>query len=549
MEGCQSTVNERGRTERTRWNRRVAATCQETAERLRCGASERRAAQGAGVPRSTLRNWSRRKAEIDLPASSVAFFESPPGIDFLQRILVAAHLVFGEVGPCGTRPVAKFLQLTGLDRFIGTSYGRQYDFRVQLEQALVDFGEEERTRLAPHMRPREITACQDETFHPRTCLVAIEPLSNFILLEQYTDNRTSETWDACMHDATRGLAVTIVQATSDEGCSLIKHCRTSLGAHHSPDLFHIQRDVSQAFGGTTNGAVKRAETELRQARQETTRLQEERTALGAPYETFFDRQIQLSQEEEKEQERRVEATKTRRQEVRDEIRGIGHDYHPFDLHTGAPRSAEEVELALNTRFDQAERLAQQWGVCKSGQQSIAKARKSVGKMVATIAFFWQMVLLKMTALNLPEAICQSLARTLLAAIYFDDASKRASKAEERQRLQALSQALRAKARDGPLRELPTAQQEEVERVLADCAGLFQRSSSCVEGRNGHLALHHHGLHHLSTRKLQALTTLHNYFLERADGTTAAQRFFGAGPRDLFDWLLNRLPLPPRPGRR
>ncbi len=245
----------------------------------------------------------------------------------------------------------------------------------------------------------------------------------------------------------------------------------------------------------------------------------------------------------------MEGAKTRRQEVRDEIRGIGHDYHPFDVHTGAPRQADEVERTLNTRFDKGEQLANQWDVPKSGQQSIAKARKNVGNMVATIAFFWQMVLLKMTALNLPEAIRQSLASTLLPAIYFEYASKRASKAEERQRLQALSQLLRVQARDGPLRDLPTSQHEEVERVLADCAGLFQRSSSCVEGRNGHLALHHHGLHHLSTRKLQALTTVHNYFLERADGTTAAQRFFGAGGRDLFDWLLNRLPLPPRPGRR
>ncbi len=74
-----------------------------------------------------------------------------------------------------------------------------------------------------------------------------------------------------------------------------------------------------------------------------------------------------------------------------------------------PRQAEEVERALNTRFEKGEQLAQQWGVPKSGQQSIAKARKNVGKMVATIAFFWQMVLLKMTALNLPEAM-RSIAR-------------------------------------------------------------------------------------------------------------------------------------------
>jgi hypothetical protein len=513
------------------------------------GASERTAAKLADVSRSTLRNWSRRTAQIDLPAGCVDFFESADGVDLLHRVFVAAHLVFGEVGPCGTRPVAKFIQLIGLDRFIGTSYGCQYDFRVQLEQALVEFGEEERSRLAPQMSPREITVCQDETFHPQTCLVAMEPLSNFILVEEYAGNRTSETWDVCMRDATQDMAVTIVQSTSDEGSSLVKHCRDGLGAHHSPDLFHVQKDVSHAFGGKTNGAVQRATTELRRVRQETARLQEESEALGTTHGTLFERQIQLSQEEEKEAAERVEAAKARRQEVRDEVRGIGDDYHPFDFRTGEPRNADDVQRALNARFDRAEQLADQFDVPKGGRKSIAKARKNVGNMVATIAYFWQMFMLKATALKLPDELRQSLASTLLAANYLDYASRRASKAEQRQRLQTLSQALYVRARDGPLRCLDPSQQEAVEQMIAECAGLFQRSSSCVEGRNGQLALHHHGLHRLSTRKLNALTTVHNYFIQRADGTTAAQRFFGAPPRDLFDWLLKRLPLPPRPSRR
>jgi len=30
----------------------------------------------------------------------------------------------------------------------------------------------------------EVTVCEDETYHPEICLVALEPVSNFILLEQ-----------------------------------------------------------------------------------------------------------------------------------------------------------------------------------------------------------------------------------------------------------------------------------------------------------------------------------------------------------------------------
>ena len=96
-------------------------------------------------------------------------------------------------------------------------------------------------------------------------------------------------------------------------------------------------------------------------------------------------------------------------------------------------------------------------------------------------------------------------------------------------------------------ELPEEQRRLLEQAAEPCAVLFQRSSSCVEGRNGQLALWHHSLHRLSERRLRVLTVLHNFFLRRRDGTTAAERFFEAAPGDLFPWLLDRLPFPARPG--
>jgi len=86
-------------------------------------------------------------------------------------------------------------------------------------------------------------------------------------------------------------------------------------------------------------------------------------------------------------------------------------------------------------------------------------------------------------------------------------------------------------------------------VAQECAELFQRSSSCVEGRNGQLALRHHSLHRLRDQKLEALTTVHNYFVRRSDGTTAAERFFGAKPGNLFEWILERVDLPGWPAQK
>ncbi len=68
-------------------------------------------------------------------------------------------------------------------------------------------------------------------------------------------------------------------------------------------------------------------------------------------------------------------------------------------------------------------------------------------------------------------------------------------------------------------------------------------SSCVEGRNGQLALRHHALHRLGDQKLNALKVVHNFHLRRRDGTIAAERFFGKAPKELFSYLLGRADLP------
>jgi hypothetical protein len=46
-----------------------------------------------------------------------------------------------------------------------------------------------------------------------------------------------------------------------------------------------------------------------------------------------------------------------------------------------------------------------------------------------------------------------------------------------------------------------------------------------------------------------LTAVPNDVVERADGTTAAERFFGVKPHPYFEYLLERMPALPRPARK
>ena len=80
-----------------------------------------------------------------------------------------------------------------------------------------------------------------------------------------------------------------------------------------------------------------------------------------------------------------------------------------------------------------------------------------------------------------------------------------------------------------------------------CFRLVMSILSNVEGRNGYLSLRNHQLRGLELpRKRACLTTIHNFFLVRPDGTTAAERFFGQKPRSLFAAILDAVDLPPAP---
>jgi hypothetical protein len=48
------------------------------------------------------------------------------------------------------------------------------------------------------------------------------------------------------------------------------------------------------------------------------------------------------------------------------------------------------------------------------------------------------------------------------------------------------------------------------------------------------------------RKRECFTAIHNFFLTRPDGTTAAERFFGQKPRSMFATILESVELPPAP---
>lgn len=542
--------------------RRRSWSRQETAQRLalldetkKGGLSERDFEAASATPRSTFRHWEARRRRDGLDPGVAHFFESPIGLDMLHRVVTAAVFVTTLRGPDGIRLVCEFLELSGLGEFVGSSFGSMQKIVAKMEQEVVDFGKQQRAKLAEEMEPKAITVCQDETFHPEICLVAMEAPSNFIFLEEYAERRDAATWTAAMERALKDLPVTIFQATGDEAKALKAHVQEALNAHHSPDVFHVQQTLSRSTSAPLAARVRQAKQTLEGAMTSTEQAKADQAAYassrhGPGRPPDFAGRTASAEEAEKTAREGLDGALALQEAARAASRRVSESYHPYSLRDGAPQSPEAVAEKLDGAFTEIEAVATKAGLSTKSIAGIEKARRVTEEMVGTIRFTHHEVTTRLGALELPEGLRQDVADRLVPGLYLERVAGRAGSADERRTLICAALALLSPLRspEHSLQAMPAERRKAIENVGQACADVFQRSSSCVEGRNGQLSLFHHRFHQLSGRKLGALTVVHNYYVTRPDGTTAAERFFGKCPDDLFEYLISRLPHPPRPAK-
>jgi hypothetical protein len=544
MPATEPTAEESSRQDPFRWTRAEIATALENFSQPE-QPSQRDTAQRFGIPHATFNYWTRHYSPTDGdPIDS--FFRSGCGEAVLRRIVLAALCTFQLQGACGIRQVGAFLDRAGLDRFVASSRGALHRLSAHLESDLVAFRDSEQPVLAGQMKPTTITLIPDEHFHSgKPCLVAIEPVSNFIAVECYRDRRDADTWEEAIDEGIAGMPVEVIQLTSDLARALICCAEKGLHAAHCPDLFHGQRDLLGPLLLPLTRPILQAEKDLQKANKHTAKLDAPMATVQPP--EVVEALIE-SVRTEIAIEKRLEQAKERQEKAVQEVRGVADDYHPFDRYTGQPVSAQEVGKRLAAHVDELENVVAQAELGERPQQAVCKARTWVATLMGAVAWFWCLANTRIEELELSEEQERIVKEKLVAGHYWAMAAQRTRTVQEKERLKELAEELQKAAWQGggELLSLPEEERKEVQEVARQIAGLFQRSSSCVEGRNGRLSLQHHGHSRVSERRLKALTVIHNYVVKRSDGTTAAQRFFGQKHKDVFSWLLERMPDLPRP---
>jgi Family of unknown function (DUF6399) len=320
-------------------------------------------------------------------------------------------------------------------------------------------------------------------------------------------------------------------------------------------LFHVQHELAKAVCGpmaTKQRAAAKAASEAQERfEQRQGQLQDmvnappKRSPGRPPQPTASLEQLEQDVQAARQEFERLSA---QREQVVQSIRRIGQAYHFVDLERGVRRNGRLIAADIRQQMDMIRSVAQHEGLSQTGLERIDKAARVVPKMQATIEFVSGYVHKQVRQLDLSPPVSYALHAQLIPACYLERvAQSRTLSAGEP--LCELAARLRASLFEpgGVLAELSEGQQNQLKQQATELAEVFQRSSSNVEGRNGYLSLRNHQLRGLDRpRKRACLTAIHNFFLTREDGTTAAERFFGQKPRSMFAAILQAVDLPPAP---
>lgn len=447
--------------------------------------SGRETADFLEVPNSTMQSWIGQKKANDLEELE-DFFSRPVGAAFLQRVVLAA-LKITKCGPSGIAGMQKFLHDSQLDLFVASSTGALHNCWIRCEKHLIQFGEREEARLAKGMAERKITMGLDEMFRGRLpCLVAMEAVSNYIFLEKFTKDRTAETWKIELENRIKGLNFKIGTVVSDL-CGALTCLTKSIGATHSPDLFHGQHEISKATSASlasheraAKKALDKAEEDLKKLVLQPHRIIKEESRKQKEDMTTLEKKcndLKIEHEKKKEHQEKTRAAN----------KEMGKIYHPIDLENGSLQSSESIKEKFNQQLDTIEGCVEEAKLSESSFRRIEKAKRNFKLMVNYFKNFLVVFGAFLMDMNISAQQALFFKEVVFPLCYLQLIWKRFSK-KEKEKHMPLLQTLQLKFQKALwLEEL------KIEWMLKgkELAEIFQRSTSFIEGRNGSLSLLHH----------------------------------------------------------
>jgi hypothetical protein len=467
-------------------------------------------------------------------------WETKEGLVWLLRLVVATLLHFGIKRGVGLESISDFFKCLRINTHVGVSPTAMRAVQKELESWIMEYGKVHQEQGAKSCGPKEIVGGVDETFFDRMVLVMLDLPSGYLLMEEFSSDRTTQTWKERIDNALKPLCVRVRYLVSDRATALISLGLKHFGCRSIADLFHATHDIAKGFSLAIQSHLNRAQKALQEANETLKTIPPERAEQWAQQSA---QQKQLA--------RRAQEWEAVQEQYRTLLHQFSQTVHPFSVVDGAPQTATIVAQQLNSITAQLEELAQAHNLLQSAKH-LKPVKNLVDDLASLMTVWWDWVDHSLDDPTLDFLTKHWLKEVHLPTVYWQCQLERCRSPAQRPIYQQALERAQKKLENHPLTsQWETRLLAQGEQWAKTMVSRFQRTSSAVEGRNGYLSQINHSRRGLSTKRLRVLTVLHNFELKRADGTTAAERFFGTCFPDLFEWVLSRmqdLPLPRQPRR-
>jgi len=506
--------------------------------------SSREIAKLLEIPKSTMHSWIKQSSNERAFEELENFFQTPVGADFLQRIVLSIMKLM-KCGPSGIHGVQEFLRNTKIDNFVASSNGALQNLWKRCETSIIEFGDREEEVLSKRMKCKKITVGLDEMFRGRRpCLVAIEAVSNYIILEKFTEDRTASTWEKELEPRLEDLNIKVSQVVSDL-CGAIRSFTKNLGAQHISELFHAVHEISKATSASLSSQERSVIKALNIADSKLKKLIKKSCKLGEKDRKILDVEKEVAVKRRNYLKTELKEKSERREKVKDAIKEMGKIHHPICLKSGDLQTAENMDQQFSKQFEVIKGCMEEANLSEKNMNRIEKARRAFDAIMLFVVYFFEVYksFVSDLKLNIKQEVFFN--TVVFPFCYYKMILKRLPK-DVKKNVKDLMVVLEAKIQDGPF---PQKLKEELLIKGRELAEMYQRSSSFVEGRNGYLSLNYHRFHGLSERFLKVLGIVHNFDTRRADGTTPAERLFEAKHSDLFEYLVANVRIPGRPQKQ
>ncbi|MBF0366773.1 MAG: hypothetical protein HQK50_14460 [Oligoflexia bacterium] len=173
----------------------------------------------------------------------------------------------------------------------------------------------------------------------------------------------------------------------------MSYTKNRLGAHHLPDLFHVQQDISRAVSAPMAGKsraainqVEESEEHLESIMGRSMNYHEDLISRGRGRPIDFEKQITTAIEDIEINKEESERLSKLREELKTENKKLGELYHYVDLQSGKIRKEEKVINDMGEAIVKIKQIAEEEGLNEKSLKLIDKAADVLPKMEATLKF-------------------------------------------------------------------------------------------------------------------------------------------------------------------